>query len=640
MDNSIINKCLIYLQERSLKGQFRQFSCLCLVIVSFLLSPSLQSADTQKPTLHGQHWVAITGKPLAATSGAMIFHQSGNAIDAAMAMLATTSTMWDVLSWGGETQALLYHPGEKRIIGINALGSAPSGATPEYFLEKGYQYPPDKGPLAAVVPGTPGGLMTMLAEWGKLSLAEVLAPAIDMAEGYPIEEDTVRRIKKHADDLAQWPASKKVFFTHPEDKTNPGPRSGEIFRQQDLAKTLRKLVQAEAQALAAGKDRKQAIYAGYERFYRGDIAREIVNSTRAMGGLLTLADLDRWQVYIEEPVSTRYKDVDVYKLTSWVQGPVLLQTLNILENADLKSMGYNSASYIHALYQAMNLAFADRDFYYGDPYFPPQEPLKGLLSKKYANQRYSQIDWEKNEPVSKPGDPYPFQGEKNPYKHYLKNWQDEKSKGADGHIISLDEHTIEESFLMGTTSIQAADAEGWIISITPSGGWVPAVVAGKSGIGLSQRMQSFVLDPAENPFNVVAPGKRPRATLTPGIAMKSGKPWLAFSVQGGDTQDQNLLQFFLNMLEWDMRPQQAAEAANINSFQMRGSFRDHPSEPGKLRLREDTPVEVQSRLEKMGYSIELKERTSGPITAIWFDEEHGSMWGAASNYGDDYGIAW
>lgn len=598
------------------------------------------TARTQKPVLHGQHWVAISGKPLATTSGAMMFQQGGNAIDAAMAMLATTSTMWDVLSWGGETQALVYHPGEKKILGINALGVAPSGATAGYFRDRGFRYPPDSGPLAAVTPGTPGGLMTMLAKWGRLSLAEVLAPAIQMADGYPIEEDTAKSIRKAADDIRQWPASAALFFTHPEDKSDPGPRPGEIFRQPDLAATLRKLVQAEAKALAAGKNREQAILAAYDRFYRGDIAREIVSSTKAMGGLFTMRDLDRWQVYIEEPLSTNYRGIEVYKLTTWVQGPVLLQTLNLLENLDLRSMGYNSARYIHTLYQAMNLAFADRDFYYGDPYFAPQEPIQGLLSRDYAKQRLGEINWDKNDPLIGPGDPYPFQGGSNPYKHYIERWHEQQQDGEDGHTVMLDERAREQAFLAGTTSIQAADAEGWVISITPSGGWIPAVVAGKSGIGLSQRMQSFVLDPAENPFNVVEPGKRPRATLTPGIAMKDGRPYLAFSVQGGDTQDQNLLQFLLNMVDWDMGPQEAAEAANINSFQMRGSFKNHPSEPGKLWLREDVPVWVSAKLSSMGYTLEFRDRTSGPITAIWFDHEHGSMWGAASNYGDDYGIAW
>jgi gamma-glutamyltranspeptidase/glutathione hydrolase len=615
-------------------------SGLLLIIVLCVFASQATIARTQKPTLHGQHWVAVTGKPLAATSGAMMFQQGGNAVDAATAMLATTSTMWDVLSWGGETQALIYNPEQKKIVGINAVGVAPTGATAEFFKKKAYQYPPNLGPLAAVTPGTPGGLMTMLAEWGRLSLAQVLAPAIQLADGYPIEEDTAKRIQKSAADIRKWPASASVFFTHPQDEENPGPRTGEIFRQADLANTLRKLVEAESRALAAGLDRKQAIYAAYDRFYRGDIAETLVEGVQELGGLITMEDLDRWQVHIEEPVKTNYKGIDVYKLTSWTQGPVLLQTLNILENVDLKSMGYNSSRYIHTLYQAMNLAFADRDFYYGDPYFPPEEPMKGLLSKKYAKQRYKQINWQKNDPEVGPGDPYVFQKGKNPYKKSLDNWLEQQHEGSEGHTVMLDEDAREKAFLAGTTSIQAADAEGWVVSVTPSGGWVPAVIAGKSGIGLSQRMQSFVLDPAENPYNVVEPGKRPRVTLTPSIAMKKGKPFLAFSVQGGDTQDQNLLQFLLNMVTWEMHPQEAAEAANITSFQMRGSFQDHPSEPGKLWLRNDVPSWVRSELEEMGYKLDLKERTSGPITAIWFDREHGSMWGAASNFGDDYGIAW
>ncbi len=200
------------------------------------------------------------------------------------------------------------------------------------------------------------------------------------------------------------------------------PVAGEMFRQADLLATLQKLVETEAQALAAGKTRKQAIYAAYDRFYRGDIAEEIVRSSQEYGGLITMEDLDKWQVHIEDPVTTNYKGIDVYKLTTWVQGPVLLQALNILEKIDLKSMGYNSARYIHTLYQAMNLSFADRDFYYGDPYVPPAEPVAGLLSKKYAEQRRALMDPKQNNPEIRPGDPYPFQDEKNPFTELLKNW--------------------------------------------------------------------------------------------------------------------------------------------------------------------------------------------------------------------------
>ena len=198
----------------------------------------------------------------------------------------------------------------------------------------------------------------------------------------------------------------------------------------------------------------------------------------------------------------------------------------------------------------------------------------------------------------------------------------------------------DEGFLAGTTSIQAADAEGWVVSITPSGGWIPPFIAGKTGIGLSQRMQSFVLDERLNPYNVLHPGQRPRATLTPGMALKDGKPFLSFAVQGGDTQDQNLLQFFLNMVEFDMNVQQATEAANINSYQMQSSFGAHHAQPGRLVLRHDVPVWVQNELKSMGYTLELKQRTSGPITAIFFDWKNKSMWGGASDFGEDYGVAW
>jgi gamma-glutamyltranspeptidase/glutathione hydrolase len=592
---------------------------------------------TQKPPLHGAHWMAITGKPLGATAGAMMFQQGGNAIDAACAMLASVATMWDTLGWGGETQALIYNPLTKKVIGINALGVAPTGATAEYYKSRGYNYPPEFGPLAAVTPGTPGGLMTMLAEYGKLSLAQVLAPAIAMADGYAIEAQAANGIERQKAEIKKWKYSAPVFLPHP-GQAREAPEAGEIFRQADLAATLRKLVEAEQQALKAGRSRADAIRAAYDRFYKGDIAQEIVRGVREEGGLFTAEDLAAWKVKIEEPLTTAYKGIDVYKLQQWQQGPVLLQALNILEHVDVKSMGYNSPKYLHTIYQAMNLAFADRDFYYGDPAFPPEEPMRGLLSKEYAKARAATMNPDRNDPSVKPGDPYPFQGGTNPFKAYLDAWP---PKPKPVRITSGDAgRTWEEAFYAGTTSIQAADASGWAISVTPSGGWIPAMIAGRTGIGLSQRAQSFVTDPAENPFNVIEPGKRPRVTLTPTLAMKDGLPWMAFSVQGGDSQDQNLLQYFLNVVEFGMTPQQAVEAPNMNSFQMMNSFQDHTSEPGRMLLASSTPEAVRATLQKMGYQLRFSARTSGPITAIWFDRRHGTLWGAASNHGEDYGIAW
>jgi gamma-glutamyltranspeptidase / glutathione hydrolase len=578
--------------------------------------------------------MAVTGKPLAATAGARIFEQGGNAVDAACAMIAATSTMWDTLSWGGETQALIYNPNTGKVIGINGLGVAPTGATPEYFRKLGMPYPPEFGPLAAVTPGTPGGLMTLLAEYGTMSLRRVLAPAIDLADGYPIEAELVNTIEYYKEIIRQWPDSKRVMLLHPGEERE-APEPGEIFRQPDLAATLRKLVEAEEDARAAGKDRQAAIYAANDRFYRGDIARELVQAVRELGGLFTLEDLANWRVKIEEPVRTSYKGIEVCKLTAWVQGPVMLQTLNVLENFDLKSMGYGSARYIHTLYQAMNLAYADRDFYYGDTSCSPAPPVGGLLAKEYARARAKLVREDRNDPDIRPGDPYPFQGEKNPYLPLLEAWH---TRMPAQPPIAMSE--FDRTFRLGTTSVEAADEKGWAVSVTPSGGWVPTPIAGRTGIGLSQRMQSFVLDARENPYNVLQPGKRPRATLTPSLALKDGKPFLIFSVQGGDTQDQNLLQFFLNVVEFGMTVQEAAEAANITSYQMRDSFGAHQSFPGRLTLNTATPPWVRQELTRMGYSLDYEARSSGPVNAILVDHRHGTLWGGSSNHGEDYGIGW
>jgi gamma-glutamyltranspeptidase/glutathione hydrolase len=609
-----------------------------LLLVALL--PLTSAAQrTHKPPLHGQQWMAVTGKPLGATAGARVFLAGGNAVDAACAMLAATATMWDVLHWGGETQALIYDPRAGKVVGINALGVAPSGATPEFFRSKGLDYPPAYGPLAAVTPGTPGGLIVMLAEYGKLSLAQVLQPAIELADGYPMEAQTARYIEHDRALIEQWPDAKRIMFPNPGGKA---PEAGQLFRQPELAATLRKLVAAERDALAAGKDRRAAILAAFDRFYKGDIAAELVASVRAQGGLFTAEDLANWTVRIEEPVKTTYKGIEVHKLTAWTQGPVLLQALNILENFDLRAMGYNSARYVDTVYQAMNLAYADRDFYYGDTTLPPEEPVAGLLSKDYARSRAKLVNPERNDAQAAPGDPYPYQGGRTPYLDLLKRWNEprtpRKPSAGGTPVASID--SFDGAFFAGTTSVVAADREGWVVSITPSGGWVPAVIAGPTGIGLSQRMQSFVLDAAENPFNVLAPGKRPRVTLTPSLALKDGKPWLAFAVQGGDAQDQHLLQYFLNIVEFGMTPQEAAEAPAFVSEQMRESFELHQAKPGVLWLNDVTPPYVRSELVKKGYKPSYGARTMGPVNAILIDPKQRTFWGASSNHGEDHGIGW
>lgn len=661
------------------------------ILVLLLIYPvCLLAQPTQKPPLHAKNWMAITGKPLAATAGSIIFQQGGNAVDAACAMLAATCTMWDVLSWGGETQALIYNPNTKKVIAINALGVAPTGATVDFFKSKGMNFPPEYGPLAAVTPGTPGGICYMLAEYGTMSLKQVLAPAMQLAAGYPIEAQTANSMERNKKMLKQWPYSKAVFLPH-EDQPREAPEAGEIFVQKDLLETLTKMVDAEQQALKQKKSRKEAIQAAHDRFYKGDIAKEFVRGVQEQGGLITMEDLAKWKPIEEEPLHVNYKGIEVYKLQQWTQGPALLQALNILENFDLKSMGYNSVRYMNTLYQTMSLAFADRDFYYGDPYFPPEEPMKGLLDKAYAKQRAALINQDKSNPTIGPGDPYPFEGKTNPYLNILKERGftiDTSNKINPGALpkhdatqikdlhqndIASDNLKAEQMGLevrnfpqpgsrlqsggrgldsaymdrlwRGTTSVEAADKDGWVVSITPSGGWLPACIAGHTGIGMSQRLQSFVLDSTLDPFNVIEPGKKPRVTLTPTLALKDGKPFMAFAVQGGDTQEQNLLQCFLNVVEFGMTIQEAVEAANINTDQLWLSLggeqiKDRQPRPGSILVNANTPDYVKSALRKMGYMLTTGERTSGPINAIYFDWKHGSFWGGSSNNGEDYGIGW
>ncbi|MHA4806482.1 gamma-glutamyltransferase family protein [Flavitalea flava] len=636
---------------------------------------------TQKPPLHGNHWMAITGKPLGAEAGAQIFQKGGNAIDAACAMLGAVCTMWDVLSWGGETQALIYNPKTGKVLSINALGFAPTGATPSFFKGKGYNFPPEYGPLAAVTPGTPGGLCYMLAEYGTMSLKDVLAPAMEMAKGYAIEAQTANSFENQKKRLKEWPYSKQVFLTHPGEKRE-APEAGEIFVQKDLLETLTKMVETEQDALKHKKSRKEAIYAAYDRFYKGDIAKEFVRGCQEQGGLITMEDLAKWKPVEEEPLHVNYKGIEVYKLQQWSQGPSLLQCLNILENFDLKTMGFNSTRYIHTIYQTMNLSFADRDFYYGDPAFSTGQPMKGLLSKEYAKERAKLIGFERNDANAAPGDPYPFEGRTNPYTELLKQrsrmaqgsgpgnntapntggamnattFSDNQNKNDEAALAIAFDHCrtkggkvndslYHDRLWRGTTTIEAADKEGWVISITPSGGWTPACIAGHTGVGMSQRMQSFVLDSIIDPFNVVEPHKRPRVTLTPSLALKEGKPYLCFGVQGGDTQDQNLLQFFLNIVEFGMTVQEATEAANINSDQLWLSLggeklEDRRPRPGHLLLGNTTPPWVRKDLKQMGYTTSFGDRTSGPINAIWFDWKHNTLWGGSSNNGEDYGIGW
>ena len=444
--------------------------------------------------------------------------------------------MWDTLGWGGETQALIYNPKTKKVIGINALGVAPTGATAEFYKSKGCSYPPEYGPLAAVTPGTPGGLMTMLAEFGTLSL-EGGARAGDPDGRRLPDRGAGSRTPSSAqkDEIKKWTYSRAGDAAAPRRRRREAPEAGRDLPQPDLAATLRKLVEAEQQALKRGQDRaRRRSTPPTTASTKATSRRRSCAARRSRAACSRRRTSRTGRCKIEEPVKTTYKGIEVYKLTHWTQGPAMLQALNILENFDLKSMGYNSARYIHTVYQAMSLAFADRDFYYGDPDFPPEEPMRGLLSKEYAKaaRRDDQPGAQRSEHQARRSVPVPGRQPTRSASCLRSGTPDARrardaTRRRSGTVrlvgaVARFGRGFRRAFYAGTTSIQAADAEGWVVSVTPSGGWIPAVIAGRTGIGLSQRAQSFVTDPAEGPFNVIEPGKRPRVTLTPTLALKDG----------------------------------------------------------------------------------------------------------------------
>jgi len=626
-------------QRKDLMGRFSIPTITLLAAAALLLPPGAAAQDrglarhldraAHRPAVPGPNGLVTAGHPLASMSGLRMLMAGGNAADAAVATLATLNVVRPQMSgMAGNGFVTVYDRVSDRVYSLGATGAAPLAIDPSSRTAEEL----NKGIHAGVVPGLFGGWIALLDRFGTMSLEQVLAPAIDYAEnGHPIEPSVVASIESHKELFESFPSSLRMFLP-----LGRVPEPGENFRMPDLANTLRKVVEAEQTALAAGKTRSDALQAAFDRFYRGDIAEEMAGFYSENGGDFTMEDFARYEPIWAEPVHTTYRGYDVYTSPPTSRGGLeVTMQLNLVEGFDLGAFGPGSAETIHLLAEAIKVAKADIYAYVADPALV-DVPVDEMLSKDYARQRATLIREDRNDPDIGPGDPYPFQGGENPFREYL----DRFSGTSVTPTTEEEREQFIDGFLAGTTSIQAADASGWVVSVTPSGGWLPAVLAGETGIGLSQRMQSFVLDPAMNPYNVLEPGKRPRATLTPSLALKDGEPFLSFAVQGGDGQDQNLLQFFLNVVEFGMNVQEAAEAANFNSYQLRSSFGAHESEPGSMLLNDKVPEWIRNELTGMGYSLRFSPRTSGPINAIWFDREHGTFWGGSSQHGDDYGVAW
>jgi len=604
------------------------FQVLSLIVMAEALFPVLSGAATLKPLVAGKRGVVAAGHPLVAEAGLRILEKGGNAVDAGVATLFAASVV-EMMSFGagGECPILIRLKGGP-VVAINGDGIAPELATVEYYESLKPDDPrrvsygtigaahagiiPSFGPLSAIVPSAMDSILLALESYGTMSFGEVIQPAIELAQGFPLDATLERDLARARPLAEKWPATAKVYY--------PGgrsPKAGELFVQADLARTFQSLAEAERQN--ASKGRQAAIDVVRDYFYRGPIARRVSDFCKEAGCLLREGDFAAYHARVEPPLSTQYRGVDVYKVSFWSQSPVFLQNLNLLEGFDLKVMGHNSADYIHTVVEAMKLGYADRDAYYGDPE-RSQIPMQ-LISKEYADVRRPLIDKAKASAGHIPGDPEHMQ-----------------ARAADDFVRPRLRHRNSEH--QDTTCVNVIDRDGNMMSATPSGAWIPAVIAGDTGIPLTQRAQAFVLTPGHP--NQLAPHKHPRITLTPTLALKDGKPWLAFSTPGGDSQDQTLLQIFLNVVDFGMNPQEAVEAPRFNSGAMYSTFDDHSDRPLVLDVEQRIPHAVLDELQARGHKLQIGNDWSNPTAAtmVEYDPATGVISGGADIRGHRYALAW
>jgi gamma-glutamyltranspeptidase/glutathione hydrolase len=577
------------------------------------------SYETMRPEIVGQHGIVAAGRHYSVEAGMRVLRAGGNAIDAGVAaVFAAAVVEISHFGFGGESPTIIYDAKTKQVVVINGQGPAPRAASPALFEKEGKVA--SNGPLGATVPAVMDAMALALEHYGKKSLAETMAPAIELADGFPMYDFLRGFLLREQQRSSVYEWSAKTYY--PEGRV---PEVGEVFRQPNLAKTLRTIVAAEQTALKGGKDRKAAIRAGRDAFYKGDIARRIADANKAAGGVFAYDDLASYAGKVEKPTSTTFHGYTVYKPGPWNQGPVLLQTLNILEGFNLPAMSHNSAEYLHTVHEAIKLAYADRNAYYGDPAFS-KVPMTGLLSKDYAAERRKLIGNQASL-EHRPGDPFRFDPDvKAPTMRYTPHSQGKPSDAEAGD----------------TTGVDVVDKDGNLFSATPSSGWLlgGAFVAGDTGVPMGNRMQVFDLDPASP--NVLVGGKRPRTTLTPTVVLKDGKPFLAISTPGGDSQDQQILNVLLNLLVFKMPLQAAVEMPRVNSLHPHSSFDDHESLPGVLEIENRVDQAVRDDLAARGHTLRVLSAygMSTGIVAAGVNPATGTLRGAADPRRERYVMGW
>ena len=568
------------------------------------------TSGSWRPTIVAQHGMVAAGHPLAAEAGIRILKAGGNAIDAAIATWAVQGEVEPGMTGLGADMFVLYYNAKTgQVKFINGTGFAPQAATIDFYKSKGGI--PDEGPLSIAVPGAVGGAAYAVKTYGTKPLADVLAPAIEIADGgFPVSEALASSIESARAKIAKYPSTTKIWF-----KDGKPLAMGDIVRNPDLARTLRTIATL-----------------GPDAFYRGDIAKNTAAFLKANGGIIGEADLASYQPFEDAPIHVNYRGVEVYECPPNSQGFVMLEALNILEGYKLKEMGRNSAPYLHAITESLKLSFADRDAYVGDPKFVPNIPMQALLSKEYAAIRRTQIDPNRaivGEPA--PGDP---RGMKATAAGQAQAYASPQTRPTDVKPFDPDE------ILNLTTYLAVVDKDHNVVSITSSllSGFGSGVVVDKGGFLMNDRMRYFYLDPKD--VNSLQPGKRTRQTINPAMALKDGKPWIAFGTPGSDTQPQTQLQFFLNVAEFGMNVQEALEQPAVISNSFRDSYQPHDVK-GKLLTPALLPKSVQEALAAKGHLLDIRNvKGVGSVKAILIDPRTGVLMGGVSPTGDSYVMAW
>lgn len=584
---------------------------------------------TTRPVIMGRRGVVTSGHYLATAAGFRIVEQGGNAVDAAAAMCFCLNLLEPQSNGiGGEVPTLIYSAKEGKAFAISGLGWSPKAFTINWCREQGIDLIPGDGYLPACVPAVVDTWATALARFGTMSFAQIVQPAIELAEGgFPVYEGLHTSIASNVRNFTElYPTTGEVYC--PEGRV---PEVGHIFRNPDWANVLKSLCRTEA--TAQHKGRVAGLEAARDLFYKGEIAERIVDfiannpvedaSGSAHAGLLSYQDMAEWQATVEETVTFNYHGLDVHKCPSWTQGAVFLQQLAILEGFDLQALGHNSADYLHTWIECAKLAFADREAYYGDPFFD-QVPLDRLLSKEYAAERRRLIGAEASREM-RPGDV----GRGLPaYATFDVAEDNRRALNLAGHLVG--DLGLTHSHIGDTTHLDAVDREGNMVAATPSGGWIlhSPVIKGL-GFPLGTRGQMFYLNPKRP--NALTPRKRPRATLSPSLVTKGGEPFMVFGTPGGDSQDQLTLQFFLNYVEFGMNIQEALEAPLVYSVHFPASFYPRAAYPGRVVVEERISREVIAELERRGHEVVLTDGwTTGKAMAIRYNKERGVISGGVS----------